>query len=53
VNSLREGFGWRLRPVFVCGPEEIAKLVELRQEALRRIAAERAEVTALPVGFAS
>jgi hypothetical protein len=34
--------------MFICGPEEQDKLIALRQESLRRIAAKRAAATALP-----
>jgi hypothetical protein len=33
---------------FICSPEEQDKLIALRQESLRRIAAKKADVTALP-----
>jgi hypothetical protein len=38
---------------FICGPAEIEKLVALRQEALRRIQAKKANVTALPAEIVS
>jgi hypothetical protein len=34
--------------MFICGPEEREELIKLRREALERIAAKRADVTALP-----
>jgi len=34
--------------MFICGPEEQDKLIALRQESLRRIAAKKADATAVP-----